>query len=75
MGLGLDFCTDLLKHTNAVERSGMRNGAFLSVEDVAGDQDVAKIPALLAERDYPLDTIDPIMGENFLRVFREVLKI
>jgi len=74
VGLGLDFCAYLLEHTSAVERSGMRKGAFLSVEGLAGDQDVPKIPALLAERGYPPDTIDLIMGENFLRVFREVLK-
>jgi len=73
VGLGLDFCAYLLEHTSAVERSGMRKGAFLSVEGLAGDQDVPKIPALLAERGYPPETIDLIMGENFLRVFRTVL--
>jgi len=74
VGLGLDFCAYLLEHTSAVERSGMRKGAFLSVEGLAGDQDVPKIPALLAERGYPPETIDLIMGDNFLRVFRTVLK-
>ncbi len=73
VGLGLDFCAYLLEHTSPVERSGMRKGAFLSVEGLAGDPDVPKIPALLAERGYPPDTIDLIMGENFLRVFRTVL--
>jgi microsomal dipeptidase-like Zn-dependent dipeptidase len=29
---------------------------------------------MLAERGYPADTIDLIMGENFLRVFKAVLK-
>jgi membrane dipeptidase len=73
VGLGLDFCAYLLEHTSPVERSGMRKGAFLSVEGLAGDPDVPKIPTLLAERGYPPDTIDLIMGENFLRVFRTVL--
>jgi membrane dipeptidase len=73
VGLGLDFCAYLLEHTSPVERSGMRQGAFLSVDGLAGDADVPKLPAQLAQRGYPPDTIDMIMGENFLRVFRTVL--
>jgi membrane dipeptidase len=74
VGLGLDFCSYLLEHKSPVERSGMRPRAYLSVDGLAGDHDVPKIPALLAERGYPGDTIDLIMGENFHRVFRQVLK-
>ncbi len=74
VGLGLDFCSYLLEHKSPVERSGMRKGAYLSVEGLAGDHDVPKIPILLAERGYSVDTIDRIMGENFLRVFKAVLK-
>jgi membrane dipeptidase len=73
VGLGLDFCHYLLEHKGAVERSGMRKGACLSVDGLDSDADVPKIPSLLAERGYPPDTIDMIMGENFLRVFRAVL--
>jgi membrane dipeptidase len=72
VGLGLDFCNYLLEHKSPVERSGMRPGAYLSVDGLAGDRDVPKIPVLLAERGYPSETIDLIMGENFLRVFRTV---
>jgi len=74
VGLGLDFCAYLLQHKSPVERTGMRPGAYLPVDGLAGDQDVPKIPALLQERGYPPDTIDLIMGENFLRVFQAVLK-
>jgi membrane dipeptidase len=74
VGLGLDFCAYLLEHKSPVERSGMRKGAHLSVDGLAGDHDVPKIPTLLAERGYSPDTIDLIMGENFLRVFRSVFK-
>lgn len=74
VGLGLDFCYYLLEHKSPVERSGMRKGAHLSVDGLAGDHDVPKIPALLAERGYTPDAIDLIMGENFLRVFRSVFK-
>ncbi len=74
VGLGLDFCAYLLEHKSPVERSGMRKGAHLSVDGLAGDHDVPKIPAFLAERGYPPETIDLIMGENFLRVFRSVFK-
>lgn len=73
VGLGLDFCYYLLEHKSPVERSGMRKGAYLSVDGLANDADVPKIPTLLAERGYPPDTIDLIMGENFLRVFHAVL--
>ncbi len=74
VGLGLDFCSYLLEHKSPVERSGMRRGAYLSVDGLAGDRDVPKIPALLAARGYPADTVDLIMGENFLRVFMTILK-
>lgn len=74
VGLGLDFCFYLLEHKSPVERSGMRRGAYLSVEGLAGDADVPKIPALLRARGYDAATIDGIMGENFLRVFQAVLK-
>ena len=74
VGLGLDFCHYLLEHKSPVERSGMRKGAYLSVDGLASDQDVPKIPRMLAARGYPPDTIDMIMGENFLRVFRAVVR-
>jgi membrane dipeptidase len=74
VGLGLDFCYYLLEHKSPVERSGMRKGAYLSVDGLADDHDVPKIPLLLAERGYPSETIDLIMGENFLRVFRAVVQ-
>ena len=70
VGLGLDFCYYLLEHKSPVERSALRKGASLSVQGLERDADVRKIPALLAERGYAPDTIDMIMGENFLRVFR-----
>jgi microsomal dipeptidase-like Zn-dependent dipeptidase len=70
VGLGLDFCYYLLEHKSPVERSALRKGASLSVQGLERDADVRKIPALLSERGYAPDTIDMIMGENFLRVFR-----
>lgn len=74
VGLGLDFCEYLLQHKSPVERASMRPGAYLSVDGLNGDRDVPKIPAMLAERGYPADTIEMILGENFLRVFRAVFK-
>ncbi len=74
VGLGLDFCSYLLEHKSPVERSGMRKGAMLSVEGLAGDADIPKIPRLLAERGYDATTIEFIMGENFLRVFNAILR-
>ena len=70
VGLGLDFCYYLLEHKNPIARSALRQGAYLSVAGLERDADVRKIPALLAERGHAPDTIDMIMGENFLRVLR-----
>jgi membrane dipeptidase len=74
VGLGLDFCHYLLDHKSPVERLGMHRGAYLSVDGLESDRDVPKIPGILAERGYSPDTIDLIMGENCLRVFKDVLK-
>jgi len=52
----------------------LRPGAYLSVDGLAGDRDVPKISATVAERGYPAETIDLILGENFPRVFRSVPK-
>jgi microsomal dipeptidase-like Zn-dependent dipeptidase len=52
----------------------MRKGAYLSVDGLEKDADVKRLPDLLAQRGYPTDTIDGIMGENFLRLFREVVQ-
>jgi len=73
VGLGLDFCHYLLEHKSPVERSAMRKGAYLSVEGLERDADVPKLPRLLAERGYPADIVDGIMGENFLRLLGEVI--
>ena len=74
VGLGLDFCDYLLQYRTELERARMRPRRMRPVEGLSGDRDVPKIPAILAERGYPPETIDLIMGENFLRVFKAVLK-
>ena len=74
VGLGLDFCDYLLQYRTELERARMRPRRMRPVEGLSGDRDVPKIPAILAERGYPPETVDLIMGENFLRVFKTVLK-
>jgi len=74
VGLGLDFCNYLLQYKTELEKARMRPRGYLPVEGLDGDRDVPMIPAILVERGCPPDTIDMIMGENFLRVFRSVLK-
>jgi microsomal dipeptidase-like Zn-dependent dipeptidase len=44
------------------------------VDGLTSDRDVPKIPKMLTERGYSPDTINMIMGENFLRVFRAVVR-
>jgi len=74
VGLGLDFCDYLLQYRTELEKAHMRPRWLKPVDGLSGDRDVPKVPAILAERGYPTDTIEQIMGENFLRVFRAVLK-
>jgi len=74
VGLGLDFCDYLLQYRTELEKAHLRPRWLKPVDGLSGDRDVPKIPAILAERGYPTDTIEQIMGENFLRVFRAVLK-
>ena len=74
VGLGLDFCDYLLQYRTELEKARMRPRRMRPVEGLSGDRDVPKIPAILAERGYPPETIDLIMGDNFLRVFKAVLK-
>ena len=74
VGLGLDFCDYLLQYRTELEKARMRPRRMRPVEGLSGDRDVPKIPAILAERGYPPEAVDLIMGENFLRVFRAVCK-
>jgi len=74
VGLGLDFCNYLLQYKTELEKARMRPRGYLPVEGLDGDRDVPMIPTILAERGYPPDTIDLIMGGNFLRALLEVLK-
>lgn len=74
VGLGLDFCDYLLQYRSPAEKAHLRPRGYQPVDGLGGDRDVPKIPLLLAERGYPPDTIDLIMGENFLRVFKAVLR-
>jgi membrane dipeptidase len=74
VGLGLDFCQYLLQYKTELEKARLRPRGYLPVEGLDGDRDVPKIPAILTERGYSPDTIDLIMGENFLRVFKTILK-
>jgi membrane dipeptidase len=74
VGLGLDFCDYLLQYRTELEKARMRPRRMRPVEGLGGDRDVPKIPAILAERGYPPEAVDLIMGENFLRVFKTVLK-
>jgi membrane dipeptidase len=74
VGLGLDFCQYLLQHKTDVEKAHLRPRGYLPVAGLDSDRDVPKIPKLLADRGYSSDTVEMILGGNFLRVFKAVLK-
>ncbi len=44
------------------------------VEGLSGDEDIPRIASELRKRGYGATQIDLIMGENFVRVFSDVLK-
>lgn len=73
-GLGPDFADYLLKYMTEGERTRLPLDGILPVKGYIGDEDFSKIAGELAKRGYKAADIDLIMGHNFLRVFREVLK-
>ena len=72
VGLGFDFSDYLLRYLNAETVARFPNVA--PVKGLQGDEEVVNLTEALLERGYTDEEIEPIMGKNFLRVFREVWK-
>lgn len=73
-GLGLDFADYLLKHMTVGEKARLPSNSMKPVDGLSGDEDFPKIAEGLTERGYNTADIELIMGENLVRVFKEVLK-
>ncbi|UCC38571.1 MAG: dipeptidase [Candidatus Aminicenantes bacterium] len=73
-GLGPDFADYLLEYMTEKERARIPDEWIRPVDGFSGDEEFSKIADELAKRGYKTSDIDLIMGENFARVFRDVLK-
>jgi len=73
-GLGLDFADYLYKYMTEPEKKTISYEWIKPVDGLSGDEDVPKITEKLSKRGYKPREIDLIMGENFIRLFKEILK-
>ena len=74
VGLGLDFFEYFIKYLNEAERSRLPIENYKTISGLSDDEDFPKIAKELLRRGYSTSDIELIMGENFLRVFKEILK-
>jgi membrane dipeptidase len=73
-GIGPDFADYAVQHMSEVEKVRLQMEGIVPLKGLAGDEDVPKIAEELSKLGYRSKEIDLIMGENFLRVFKETLK-
>jgi len=74
VGLGADFADYLLSHMTESQKASYPPQAFKPVDGFAKDEDFPSVAEELVKRGYRERDIDLIMGENFLRVFKELMK-
>ena len=73
-GLGPDFADYLLVYMTEVDKASLPLDGVMPVRGLPGDEAFPKFAEELAKRGYKPAEIDLIMGENFGRVFKEILK-
>ena len=73
-GLGPDFADYLLVYMTEVDKASMPLDGVMPVRGLPGDEAFPKFAEELARRGYKSREIDLIMGENFGRVFKDILK-
>jgi len=73
-GLGPDFADYLFQYMTEKERKRIPVEWINPVQGYSGDEAFSKVADELEKRGYKAHDIDLIMGENFVRVFKEVLK-
>ena len=74
VGMGPDFADYLIQYMSEREKARTSLEGTKPVEGFAGDEDFPQVADALAKRGYSEQDISLMMGENFLRVFKEVLK-
>lgn len=73
-GLGPDFADYLLAYMTEVDKASLPLDGVMPVRGLPGDEAFPKFAEELARRGYKPADIDLIMGENFGRVFKDILK-
>jgi membrane dipeptidase len=73
-GLGPDFADYLLVYMTEVDKASMPLDGIKPVRGLPGDEAFSKFSEELAKRGYKAREIDLIMGENFARVFKNILE-
>jgi membrane dipeptidase len=73
-GLGPDFADYLLVYMTEVDKASMPLDGVMPVRGLPGDEAFWKFAEELGKRGYKSREIDLIMGENFARVFKSILK-
>lgn len=73
-GLGPDFNDYLIKYLSEGERARLPLDGLMPVNGFAMDGDFTTMKTGLSSRGYSEEDIELIMGENFIRVFKEVMQ-
>ncbi len=76
VGIGPDFireyCDEFFSNYPDYEEEGLPMNAW--IEGLAYSRDLPNLTACMVDRGVPADDIGKVLGGNFLRVFRDVLK-
>ncbi|MFC2164162.1 dipeptidase [Acidobacteriota bacterium] len=73
VGLGPDFADYLRDYMTEKERESLHPDSMRQVEGFAQDEDFPLMARELERRGYKSSDIEAIMGDNFMRVFQELL--
>lgn len=71
VGLGFDFCDDFMKYLSGESLAAIPRRPF---DVLKGHKSIEQFTKGLIERGYKDDEIKMILGKNFLRIYKEVLK-
>lgn len=74
VGVGPDFADYLPQHMTEAERARLPYEDLYPVSGFSSEEDFPELAERLKKRGYSKGDVELIMGENFMRVFREVFK-
>jgi len=74
VGLGPDFADYLPRYMSEVERARLPIEGIYPIDGFTKESDFPRLSEVLAERGYSAEDIDLIMGDNFMRVFKYILR-